>query len=135
LAGVIRNLLAADVPHDDIRRALVQLLEAAGISFGSAPGGDETPAAAMAPDLIGVMRQIEPGVDRGALVGARDLRRAVRMQKTQFDRAVLELARQGRLSLHRHDYPASLSAAEREELVTDGSGSYYVGMALRRGAV
>jgi hypothetical protein len=56
------------------------------------------------------------------------------LEKQLFDRAVLELARQGRLSLHRHDFPSSLSPAERDELVTDGAGAYYVGMALRQNA-
>ncbi len=78
------------------------------------------------------MRRIEPGADRGALIGARDLRRAARLEKQAFDQAVLDLARQGRLSLHRHDYPASLSPAEREDLVADGAGAFYVGLALRR---
>ena len=78
-----------------------------------------------------VMKRIEPGAERGALVGARELRRAVRLPKPDFDHAVLELARQGQLSLHRHDYATSLTPQERDELVTDGDGTFYVGMALR----
>ena len=80
------------------------------------------------------MRQIEPGADNGALVAARNLRRAAKLDKHEFDRAVLELARNGRLTLHRHDFATSLSATERDELVSDGEGTFYVGMALRRGA-
>jgi hypothetical protein len=83
-------------------------------------------------DLLALIRRIEPGAERGALVVSRDLRRAARLEKETFDRTVLDLARQGRLSLHRHDYPASLTAAERDDLVTDGAGTYYVGVALRR---
>jgi len=132
LASVVGGLLAAGVPLDDVRRALVQLVEGAGIPFGATNYKHEMMARPRV-DLIQAIRQLEPGADRGALVGACDLRRAVQMEKTQFDRTVLELAQQGRLSLHRHDYPAGLSAAERDELVTDGNGSYYVGVALRRG--
>jgi hypothetical protein len=135
LSKTVATLIAANVPHEDLRRALVQLLEAAGISFGSAATarGENTPAMqAGAVDLPALIRRIEPGADRGALVGTRDLRRAAGMDKTPFDRTVLELARQGKLSLHRHDYPSSLSSSERDELVADGNGSYYVGVALRR---
>jgi hypothetical protein len=131
LASVVGNLLAAGVPLDDVRRALVQLVEGAGVPFGATNSKHEMTACPRV-DLIQAIRHLEPGADRGALVGASDLRRAVQMEKIQFDRSVLELAQQGRLSLHRHDYPAGLSAAERDELVADGNGSYYVGVALRR---
>jgi hypothetical protein len=64
-------------------------------------------------------------------VGVRDLRRHVSLAKPQFDDLALRLAREGRVSLHRHDFPASLSPQEREELITDGQGNYYIGLALR----
>lgn len=138
LTGTVRRLLEAHVPRDEIRRALVQLVEGAGIPFGPMTGapagrnaGPALPTAAC--DLFALMRRIEPGADRGALVSARDLRRAARLEKQEFDRAALELARQGRLSLHRHDYPAALSAADRDDLIADGQGTYYVGLALRGG--
>lgn len=135
LSKIVAQLLAANVPHDDLRRAFVQLAEAAGISFagdtGARAGAAPTALGARA-DLVELMRRIEPGAERGALVGARDLRRAAKLEKTQFDQAVLELARVGRLSLHRHDYATSLSTEERDELVHDGTGTYYVGMALRQ---
>ena len=132
LTKVVAQLMAANVPCDELRRALVQLIEAAGIPFGSttAPRGATVPASTV--DLTALMRRIEPGAERGALVTAGDLRRAARLDKSEFDRVVLDLARQGRVSLHRHDYVASLSPAERDELVTDGAGTYYVGMALRQ---
>ncbi len=137
LVKVVAQLVLANVPQDQLRRALVQLVEATGISFGSAalsaPVKPALPLDAAPIDLIGLIRHIEPRADRGALVGSRDLRRAAKLEKQSFDRSVLELARQGRLSLHRHDYATSLSPAERDELVTDGAGTYYVGMALRNG--
>jgi len=135
LTRIVNQLTEAHVPRDELRRALVQLIEAAGISFStSAISRGDRPTAAAPPlvDLIGLMMSIEPRAERGALVGSRDLRRAAQMDKLAFDRAVLELARQGRVSLHRHDYASSLSTAEQDELVADGDGKFYVGVALRR---
>jgi hypothetical protein len=136
LAKIISRLEAAGAPREALRRSVVQLLEAAGIEFAANPtaNGGQSSRAAQPVDLIGLMRRLEPGADRGALVGARDLRRAARLDKRLFDEAVLELARQGRLSLHQHDFAASLSPAERDDLVTDGAGTYYVGIALRSGS-
>jgi hypothetical protein len=135
LAEIVARLTAVNVSGDSLRRALVQLIEGAGIPFAAAAVTDRESAGSgqrVAVDLIGLMRRIEPGAERGALVGARDLRRAAQLEKEDFDRAVLELARQGGLSLHRHDYATILTPAERDELVTDGAGTYYVGVALRQ---
>ena len=135
LTKVVAQLMAANVPCDELRRALVQLVESTGISFGStatslANGGV---ACATDMDLLALMRQIEPGADNGALVPARNLRRAAQLDKRDFDGRVLDLARAGRLTLHRHDFATGLSTTERDELVCDGAGTFYVGMALRRG--
>ncbi len=136
LTKVIGLLKAARVPTDELRRNVLLLVEAAGISFGASGGPSNVPeirpaVVAETVDLVGVIKRIEPGAERGALVGARELRRAVHLPKPEFDHAVLELARQGQLSLHRHDYATSLTQEERDELVTDGDGTFYVGMALR----
>lgn len=135
LKTVVSKLTEARVPRDDLRRAVVQVMEQAGITFGA----NATTRTASMPsyppegvDLIALMKQLEPGAERGALISSRDLRRVARLEKVQFDNAVLDLSRQGRLSLHRHDYVTSLSPAERDELVSDGTGNYYVGMALRQ---
>ena len=136
LCKVVAQLMAASVPRAELRQALVQLVEATGIPFGlgaTARDGDEDVRQRVNEvDLVSLMRGIEPAADCGALVAARELRRATKLDKSQFDRAVLELARQGRLMLHRHDFAGGLTSAERDELVTDGAGTYYVGMALRR---
>jgi hypothetical protein len=84
--------------------------------------------------ILDRMVDIDPGAANGALVRLRELRRAMDFQnieKADFDRAVLHLADEGKVALHRHDYPAGLSEQDREELVTDGSGDYFVGIALR----
>lgn len=83
-------------------------------------------------NLVALMRKIEPGADRGALVSCRDLRLAAKLSKRKFDAAVLRLARLQRVSLHRHDHAASLKPEKLAELVTDGNGTYYVGLAIRQ---
>jgi hypothetical protein len=141
LTKIVAALLAARVSEGELRQALVQLMESTGISFGgtSQSSGTATlnrpePVASQestAVELLELMKRLEPGAERGALVGSRELRRASLLEKSQFDSAVLDLARHGKLSLHRHDYASSLNQQERDDLVTDGAGTYYVGMAIR----
>ena len=99
---------------------------------GVAPPADDTALAGL---VLQQMELVEPGAARGALVALRDLRRAAplsSLEKPAFDRVILELSEQGRVVLHRHDYPAVLGEAERNELVADGRGNYFIGIALRR---
>ena len=135
LSKIVGQLKGASVPDEVLRRALVQLVESTGVPFGGgavALQNVEMPSEELKVDLIALMRSIEPAADSGALVAARELRRAAKLEKMLFDQEILGLARQGRLMLHRHDFAGGLSPAERDELVTDGAGTYYVGMALRR---
>jgi len=81
------------------------------------------------------MVEVVPAAANGALVSLRDLRRSMDFQnvdKSAFDQAVLRLADQGKVALHRHDYPAGLSSEDRAELVTDATGDFFVGIALRK---
>ena len=139
LCEVVRQLRAASVSATDLRRAAVDMLESAGISLGATTGSTAASAAAAVSvpsvDLVRLMRQLDAGADRGALVTARVLRGAAGLQKKQFDELALQLSRAGRIVLHRHDFASSLSVVERDELVTDGEGQYFVGMALRTGQV
>ena len=76
-----------------------------------------------------------PAAANGAPVSLRELRRSMDFQnvsKSAFDRAVLRLADEGKVALHRHDFPTGLSIEERSELVSDGTGDLYVGIALRQ---
>jgi quercetin dioxygenase-like cupin family protein len=93
--------------------------------------------------MLDAIRDLDPGAWRGALVSVQELRREFpRVSKQEFDASVLDLARQGVLSLHRHDYPASLSVAELAGLVhspvndswsTDRfPGAYFCGVAIRQ---
>jgi hypothetical protein len=78
--------------------------------------------------------EVKPAAAHGALVLLPELWQAVRRtvaDKADFDRAVLHLAGEGRVDLHEHDHPQSLTALDRSELVTDGRGSWFVGLAIR----
>jgi len=80
------------------------------------------------------MIQLKLAAANGALVSLSELRRSLAAEipgKTVFDQAVLRLAGQGRVTLRHHDYPSGLSQEEREALVLDEHGNYYIGAALR----
>ncbi len=51
--------------------------------------------------------------------------------KASFDAAVLGLYRQRRVYLDQHDYPLGLNEEARNQLVSDGSGKYFVVIGLR----
>ena len=62
------------------------------------------------------------------------LRRRAALQalgKDEFDRAALELLDQGRVYMAPHDHPTGLAAQEREGLVKDGRGNFYVSISSR----
>jgi len=148
LIKVVCILKAAEVPISSIRRDFMELLEASGVPVTGSPHthSPNTHSSASSPesgcefqehtavDLVALLKQLEPGAARGALVGAGELRRAAGLEKQKFDRAVLDLARRQHLILHRHDYPTSLSPSALEELVFDGVRTYYVGIALGTGS-
>jgi hypothetical protein len=67
-----------------------------------------------------------------ALFQMRELRARLDFDKSRFDRLALELSRDGQIILHHHDFPASLSPDERQQLVQDDRGTHYSGIAPRR---
>jgi len=84
------------------------------------------------PDTImNAMLTLRPDAKGGALLEIRRLRAAVTWPKDRFDRALLDLAGSGAVSLHHHDHASGLSAAEREALVADGRGNFFLGVAYR----
>jgi len=80
------------------------------------------------PLLLRAITRLQPFGQRRALVSIRELRRSMGLAKSVFDRVVLSLALQGKVALHHHDFPSSLSPEERDELVRDEQGTYYVGI-------
>ena len=132
LSKVVERLRSAHVTDDDLRRAIVQLAEAAGVSLSPSRASGAVGREPKADDLVALMKQIKPGAEVGAMVTARELRRAAQMDKASFDRSIVDLARHGHVMLHRHDHASHLSTEERDELIADGQGNHFVGVALRR---
>lgn len=54
------------------------------------------------------------------------------LSKEQFDQAMLKLNEEGSIALHRHDHPASLKEAERNNLVRSGD-DYFNAVTVREG--
>ena len=52
------------------------------------------------------------------------------LSKQQFDEQMLELAREGHIVLHRTDYPTGVTADERNAMVVDEKGNYYLAAGL-----
>ena len=80
------------------------------------------------------MRDLNAAVDQGDTVLLRDLRRHMPPEYRSheaFDAAVIRLAEQERIVLHRHDQVSFLTDAERDELVRDQNGTYFTAIAQR----
>lgn len=84
--------------------------------------------------LLERMVQVKLAAAQGAPLPLRDLWDSLRSEgwsKDTFDRIVLNLSDNYRVTLLRHDFPAILSESERAEMVADRFGNYYLGIALR----
>lgn len=68
----------------------------------------------------------------GGLLSVREVRARAKLPKAVFDALALSFASKELVTLHHHDFPASLSASERAQLIEDGKGTFYIGIALRR---
>jgi hypothetical protein len=79
--------------------------------------------------VLDALCQLEQESPRGALLSVRELRARSAMDKPSFDRAALELAALGRVSLHAHDHAGTLAEAERRALIEDVRGVHYIGIA------
>jgi hypothetical protein len=79
--------------------------------------------------VLNALRQLERESPPGALLSVRELRGRSDLDKQSFDRAALELAGQGRISLHAHDHVGALTEAARSALIEDVRGVHYVGIA------
>ena len=76
------------------------------------------------------LAELEPM--KGLLVTAPRLRRALpEFSKDEFDTALVHLQDQKRVILHRHSSPHSAPESERETLIRDAAGNYYVGACWR----
>jgi hypothetical protein len=89
---------------------------------------EAAPARDLQKEIVEKIVEIEPAARQQALVSIRELRGAMKLPHEIFDRAVLDLADEGRIWLHRHAYPAQ---AKSDEVVIDTGGNHYMGLVLR----
>ena len=83
--------------------------------------------------VIGAVMALATHHPPGTLLSVPRVRVRAGLDKTRFDAAALRLSLARRVVLHHHDYPASLSSAERNQLIFDpASSTYYIGIALPR---
>ncbi|GEM_PF-1422539 len=83
--------------------------------------------------IVKTMLRIVPGAAKQAPVWIPDLRNALDLPKSAFDRAILTLAKQGTVFLNNHAHPAQMNDSEKETMIADGQGNYYVVVVLREG--
>ena len=133
---VHRLLAPSGVSLEAIFRSLAEQLglETRPSTNGREKPEDRTPLAEAERLILEGIARLQPLGQRRALVSIRELRRLLTLMKNDFDRAVFSLAVKGRVALHHHDFPSSLTLDEREEMVRDDRGTYYVGIVPREGS-
>lgn len=71
----------------------------------------------------------------GALLSVKDLRSRLDFNKEEFDNIALNLAHNGIITLHYHDFPGQLNKAEKDKLIYDEKNNiYYMGVVFRNKA-
>jgi hypothetical protein len=125
---------ALDVSRQELLAFLAREL---GVEAGPAPRTHPTPSAAPSSDgsqreLLAALQRLATTNPQGALLAVRELRALSGLDKLSFDAAALALAANGAIVLHHHNHAAALPDAERRQLIEDGRGTFYVGIAHAR---
>jgi hypothetical protein len=128
-AKVRTEAAAAGVEDEALVKALLDAVVPTGVK-GPTNGAVAEPVDDGA-DVLRSVQALEAREGRGALIPIRKLRAAMKLDKARFDTAVLGLYADNAIILHHHDYVGNLTESERDELVLDRHGNYYVGVALR----
>jgi len=83
--------------------------------------------------ILDAMLDVNPAAESGDIVSLRELRERLdnSLDKVSFDQAILELAAQEKIALHRDDFASTKTDAEREVLVRDEQGKFYNVVSLR----
>lgn len=144
------SLLGATPPNpmvylkkvEDVFRAMYRKLEKAGISYHEAfqclhkllatekADADRLPK--LSADVMDHIVAVEPRAGKMAPVSIPMLRSSMDLPKDVFDEVIWELFYQEKIYLHRHAHPSRLDESEREKLIKDDNGNYYVGIVLRK---
>ena len=127
---VCQKLGKSGVPREHVARALA---EAVGVGDLPQPPSALSEAGGLGDEVVRMMIEINPRAATGALVSLRELRSRMGLAKEPFDEAVLAMADVGRIELHPHTLPGSLSEEDRSYLVDDRRGGLFVGAALLQG--
>lgn len=61
------------------------------------------------------------------VISCRDTRRHLKWDKKTFDDFIMKLAYEDKITLHHHDHPQGLKPEDRDQLVLDKHGNYYIG--------
>ncbi len=126
IEAVFEKLRKLGFKADELQRALRRYAGGPDAEVGAGPPGRESILAAMA--------RLNRQVSRGALVYLAELRAALTREfsdKDAFDRAILELAREGKVQLQSHAWPGRLSDQEKNALVPNGRGGFFDAIGLR----
>lgn len=136
---VVKLLQHSGVGAEDILHRLGgnSLYTSAPLSDGrpadeSAPLKEDTeiPLSELADTLLHTISSRIPGAGNRVPIWLPELRKFSNLSKVQFDRAVLYLARKGKLHLDRHTHPGSLTEETRKPFVQDEEGVSYVAAVL-----
>lgn len=136
LETALAKLDAQRVPRERIAEALLATLgvrnETAIFGANGSPSKHEIGTDDRA-RFISALQGLANDNPRDALLSVRALRSRAGLGKQEFDTIALELSREGVVSLHHHDHAAALPDAERAQLIQDGRGTHFNGIAPRRG--
>lgn len=126
LAAAFGKLMKLGFKEIELQRALRR--------YVGHPDDDDSGVTDGGEAILATMPRLNSQLSRGALVYVADLRAALTKQfrdKDSFDRAVLELAKQGKVQLQSHAWPGRLSDQEQNALVRNGRGGFFDAIGLR----
>lgn len=80
--------------------------------------------------FLDAVRAVTSEEKPGSLLSVRKVRERAGLPKAMFDLIALDLQRRGKLVLHHHDFPQSLSKSDLAQLIEAPNSVYYIGLAL-----
>lgn len=128
----VREVTKKGFAEPEVRAALLALAHGGGV-----PHVEARPVAIPVDDAPGLIRrtilELNPAAADSAVVYLPHVRVAVggRLDKDTFDRTLLAMLSQQQIQLQAHPVPSQLSPEEKDAMVPDGRGSYYMVVGLR----
>lgn len=128
LEALVKSASKRGFRRDDV-------LEACRRFAGVETGGARLVQTDLGARVLAAVEELNPQAREGALVFLPHLRTALAGEirdKAAFDRVVLGLLARGKIQLQSHAVPGQLGSEEREQMIPDGQGSFYMAIGLRR---